>query len=144
MKKYYVVDRSMLPEVLDKVVEAQRLIQSGAIHQISEAVKQVGISRATYYKYKDAVFLPTQEITARKAIISMMLEHKKGMLSQVLNYMSDAQTNILTINQNIPINNIASVTISFDMGEMTMDIDELIKGLDTLDGVGQLRLIAIE
>lgn len=144
MKKYYIVDSTILPDVLDKVVEVQKLLQSGTVHQISEAVKRVGISRATYYKYKDSVFLPVQEQTARKAIISMTLEHKKGTLSKVLNYMSYAQTNILTLNQNIPIHNIASVTISFDMSEMTMDIDELMKGLNTLDGVSQLRLVAME
>lgn len=144
MKKYYIVDRAILPEVLDKVIEARSLVQSGEVKQISDAVKKVGISRGTYYKYKDYVFLPSNDVNARKAVLSLMLHHKSGMLSEVLHAMSKVKANILTINQNIPIHDIASIVISFDMGEMTVDIDELLANLGAIDGVSSLHLVAIE
>lgn len=144
MKKYYIVDSSILPEVLDSVVEARAMLQSGEVKQISEAVKKVGISRGTYYKYKDYVFLPSNDMSARKAVISLMLHHKSGMLSEVLRMMSEVDANILTINQNIPIHEIASVVISFDMSEMKLNIDDLLKNLEFLEGVSSLQLVAIE
>ena len=101
MEKYYIVDSAILPDVLDKVIEARSLLQNGEVKQVSEAVKRVGISRGTYYKYKDYVFLPDKGMSARKAVISLMLHHDKGILSEVLNVMSKTNANILTINQNI-------------------------------------------
>ena len=103
MEKYYIVDSTILPDVLDKVIEARSLLQNGEVKQVSEAVKRVGISRGTYYKYKDYVFLPAQGMSERKAVISLMLHHDKGILSEVLNTMSSVNANILTINQNSPI-----------------------------------------
>ncbi|MCI8272269.1 MAG: ACT domain-containing protein [Erysipelotrichaceae bacterium] len=144
MKKYYIVDRAILPDVLDKVIEARALVQSGEVKQISDAVKKVGISRGTYYKYKDYVFLPSNDLNARKAVLSLMLHHKSGMLSEVLHAMSEVKANILTINQNIPIHDIASIVISFDMSEMTVDMDELMVNLGAIEGVSSLHLVAIE
>ncbi|MEF9968422.1 MAG: ACT domain-containing protein [Longicatena sp.] len=144
MEKYYIVDSSILPNVLDKVIEARSLLQNGEVKQVSEAVKKVGISRGTYYKYKDFVFLPAQGMSARKAVISLMLHHDKGILSEVLNAMSKVNANILTINQNIPIHEWASVVISFDLCEMEVSIDELMQRLDQCRGVNNLHLIAVE
>lgn len=142
--KYYIVDSSILPEVLEKVIEARAMLQNGEVKQVSEAVKKVGISRGTYYKYKDFVFLPAQGMSERKAVISLTLHHHKGILSEVLNSMSKVNANILTINQNIPIHDRASVVISFDMSEMEVSIDALMEKLTKCRGVSNLRLDAIE
>ena len=83
MSKFYVVSSDILPEVLEKVLEARTLLQSGKVKRISEAVKQVGISRGTYYKYKDTVFSFSQEQNNRKAVITMTLRSEKGTLSKV-------------------------------------------------------------
>lgn len=144
MGKYYIVDSSILPEVLDKVVEARDLLQRGEVKQISEAVKRVGISRGTYYKYKDYVFLPSTGMSARKAVISLMLHHKAGVLSKVLDTMSNVNANIITINQNIPIHETASVVISFDMSQMDISIEEMMSRLNLFEGVSNIRLVAIE
>lgn len=144
MGKYYIVDSSILPEVLDKVVEARDLLQRGEVKQISEAVKRVGISRGTYYKYKDYVFLPSTGMSARKAVISLMLHHKAGILSKVLDTMSNVNANIITINQNIPIHETASVVISFDMSQMDISIEEMMSRLSLFEGVSNIRLVAIE
>lgn len=144
MEKYYIVDSSILPDVLDKVIQARMLLANGECKQVSEAVKSVGISRGTYYKYKDYVFLPDRGMSARKAVISLMLHHDKGILSEVLNMLSKANANILTINQNIPIHDWASVVISFDMSEMNISIDELMAQLVNLKSVSNPQLLAIE
>lgn len=144
MGKFYIVDSSILPEVLDKVIEARMLLLNGEVKQVSEAVKKVGISRGTYYKYKDYVFLPDKDLHARKAVISLMLHHDKGILSEVLQILSNVNANILTINQNIPIHNWASVVISFDISDMRNTIEELMEMLTKCRGVNHPQLLSIE
>ena len=140
MGKYYIVDSDILPEILDKVVKARDLIQRGEVRQISEAVKQVGISRGTYYKYKDYVFVPSEKLSARKAVISMRLHHRFGILSSVLDMMSQFKANIITINQSIPIHDMASAVISFDLSQMDIAVEDLINRLERIEGVSNVRL----
>ena len=144
MNKFYIVDAAIMPDVLDKVIEARGMLESGMVRQVSEAVKRVGISRGTYYKYKDYVFPATQGGEERKAVISLMLHHKKGILSETLNCLSEVNANILTINQNIPIHDWASVVISFDFSEMQISLDELMGTLRTIKGLTNVQLIAVE
>ncbi|WP_127849159.1 ACT domain-containing protein [Lacticaseibacillus hulanensis] len=144
MDKYYIVDRSILPDVVEKVIEARSLLENGEVHQVSEAVKRVGISRGTYYKYKDVVFRPTQELSNRKAVVSLMLHHERGVLSEVLNRVSLADASILTINQNIPIHNWASVVMSLDISGMPSTLDALIADLHALKGVSAVQLVSVE
>ncbi|MFR1676477.1 MAG: hypothetical protein ACLSVP_07280, partial [Fusobacterium sp.] len=96
------------------------------------------------YKYKDFVFTPSENSMGRKALISVMLAHKKGALSEVLNYISSVNGNILTINQNIPINDVASVIISMDISETTITIEEIIVALKKFDFVKSAKLVAME
>lgn len=138
------MDSSILPDVLEKVMQARTLLQDGEVKQVSEAVKKVGISRGTYYKYKDYVFLPGQGMGERKAVITFMLHHDLGTLSEVLQTISQSNANILTINQNIPIHEWASVVISIDLGEMHTTIDEMLEKVQERRGVRNLRLVAIE
>lgn len=144
MNKFYIVDAAIMPDVLDKVIEARGMLESGMVRQVSEAVKRVGISRGTYYKYKDYVFPAAQGREERKAVISLMLHHKKGILSETLNCLSEVNANILTINQNIPIHDWASVVISFDFSEMQISLDELMGTLRTIKGLTNVQLIAVE
>ena len=138
------VDSSILPDVVGKVIAARTLLQNGEVKQVSEAVKQVGISRGTYYKYKDYVFLPDHEMASRKAVISLMLHHDRGILSEVLTVISHAQASIVTINQNIPIHNWASVVISFDISALQGTIDDLVTKLGDIRGVSDVHLISVE
>ena len=101
-------------------------------------------ARGTYYKYKDYVFPATQGREERKAVISLMLHHKKGILSETLNCLFGVNANILTINQNIPIHDWASVVISFDFSEMQISLDELMGTLRTIKGLTNVQLIAVE
>ncbi|WP_125565374.1 ACT domain-containing protein [Companilactobacillus insicii] len=144
MEKYYIVDSSILPESFDKVIKARELLETGKSSNVSEAVKMVGISRGTYYKYKDLVFLPDEDMNDRKALISMMLNHEQGILSKVLGIISETNASILTINQNIPIHNIASVVISLDISHLTGTLDDLMDKLREFDFISNVQLISVE
>ncbi|GAF37476.1 ACT domain-containing protein [Lentilactobacillus farraginis] len=144
MEKYYIVDSSILPESFDKVIQARQLLESGKVRQVSEAVKVVGISRGTYYKYKDLVFLPEENMIDRKAVISLMLENRRGMLSKVLQTVSESSASVLTINQNIPIHNIASIVISLDLSHLTGTVDDLLNHLKQVNGASNVQLVSIE
>lgn len=144
MEKYYIVDSSILPESFDKVIQARQLLESGKVKQVSEAVKVVGISRGTYYKYKDLVFLPEENMMDRKAVISLMLENQRGILSRVLMAISDSSASVLTINQNIPIHNIASIVISLDLSHLNGTVDDLLNHLQQVQGTSNVQLVSIE
>ncbi len=144
MSKYYVVSSEILPEVLEKVMEAHQLLKSGEATRISEAVAKVGISRGTFYKYKDAVFSFSQDESTRKAIISFVIRHEKGALAQVINLLSRSQANILSLNQTAPINGIASLTITIDMADLETSPEDLIRVLQDLPAVSRTELVAVE
>jgi len=142
-EEYYIVKKTALPEFFSKVVEARDMVNSGAVKDVSEAVKVVGISRSTYYKYKDQIFLPSQGDMIKKAVISMILNHEKGTLSRVLNYFSSYNANILTITQNPPIGGRAIVVVSMDISSLSTDISTLLIELEKLSGVSSPSLIDI-
>ena len=144
MSKYYVVSGDILPDVLEQVMQARILLQSGKAKRISEAVKMVGISRGTYYKYKDAVFSFNAEQSNRKAIISMILRNEKGTLSKVLSLVSVKQVNVLAINQTIPINGIANVPLTLDISDLEISIQSLVSLIEAMPMVEKADLVAVE
>ncbi len=141
---FFIIDKSVLPEVFIKVVEAKKILEKGEIKTIQEAVNQVGISRSAFYKYRDYIF-PFYENTRGKTItISLQIEDIAGLLSNVLNLIAEAGANILTINQNIPLNGIAIVTITIETGKIKNDIKNLIDTFESLQGVQKVEIIARE
>ena len=144
MSKYYVVSGDILPDVLEQVMQARILLQSGKAKRISEAVKMVGISRGTYYKYKDAVFSVNAEQSNRKAIISLILRNEKGTLSKVLSLVSVKQVNVLAINQTIPINGIANVALTLDISDLEISIQSLVSLIEAMPMVEKADLVAVE
>lgn len=144
MSKYYVVSGDILPDVLEQVMQARILLQSGKAKRISEAVKMVGISRGTYYKYKDAVFSFNAEQSNRKAIISMILRNEKGTLSKVLSLVSVKEVNVLAINQTIPINGIANVALTLDISDLEIGIQSLVSLIEAMPMVEKADLVAVE
>ncbi|MBQ8840316.1 MAG: ACT domain-containing protein [Clostridia bacterium] len=144
LSKYLLVDKQILPSYYEKVIEAKSLISSGKAKDVSEASKMVGISRSTYYKYKDYVFAPNSDTECRKAVISFTLYHKSGILSEVLNTLSTKGANILTITQNLPVNKRAHVVVSTDVSSVVGDINTLTEALNQIDGVSHVKLLAIE
>ena len=144
IKDYLIVEKSALPDYFLKVVEARRLLESGACQQVSSVCEQVGISRSTYYKYKDKVIEPTRLTVGRKAVLLLMLDHESGVLSKVLNSLSGFGANILTITQSLPIHDRASVTISMDISELGGTLEALLAALEGVAGVESLRLVSVE
>lgn len=144
MSKYYVVSSEILPEVLEKVMQAQTLLQSGKVKRISEAVKKVGISRGTFYKYKDAVFSFNQDSSQRKAIITATIQDQKGSLSRLLTMLATRQANILALNQTIPINEVANVTLTIDITDLEISVQTLLDLLENLPIVLKAELVAVE
>ena len=144
LKDYLIVEKSALPDYFLKVVEARRLLESGVCQQVSGACEQVGISRSTYYKYKDKVIEPTRLTVGRKAVLMLMLDHESGVLSKVLNRLTGFAVNIHTITQSLPIHDRASVTISMDISELSDTLDAMLEALSQVAGVESLRLVAVE
>ena len=144
LDQYLIIHKSILPEYYEKVVEARHLLEDGKIKDVSQAVREVGISRSTYYKYKDYILEPTEISGGRKAVLSMMLTHEQGVLSALLFRISEARANVLTITQSLPIREKASVTISLDISEVGGNLSEFIAALDAVPGVEQVRLLAME
>ena len=141
--QYLIIHKSILPDYYEKVLEARHLLEDGKIKDVSQAARQVGISRSTYYKYKDYILEPTDFTGGRKAVLSMMLTHEQGVLSGLLIKISEARANVLTITQSLPIRGKASVTISIDISEMQV-MSDLTDALAQTPGVEQVRLLAVE
>ncbi len=144
LDNFLIIHKSILPEYYEKVLEARRLLEDGKVHEVSQAVKQVGISRSTYYKYKDFILEPSEMTVGHKAVLSMMLTHEPGILSTVLKQLSEAGGSVLTITQSLPIRGKASVTISLDISEMSCTMTELMQKIEHSSGVEQARLVAVE
>ena len=144
LDQYLIIHKSILPEYYEKVLEARRLLEDGKLKDVSQAVRQVGISRSTYYKYKDYILEPTDISAGRKAVLSMMLMHEQGVLSALLIKVSQARASVLTITQSLPIHGKASVTISLDISDLSVNMSELVEALSATAGVEQVRLLAVE
>ncbi len=144
LSNYLIVHKSILPEYFEKVLECRRLMESGKVREVSQAVRQVGISRSTYYKYKDYIFEPTDLADSRKAVFSLMLDHEPGLLSALLAKISETGASVLTITQTPPIHNKAAVTLSIDISNVTETVDSLSAKLSAVPGLHNLHLLAIE
>ncbi len=142
IKNYFIVEADALPEIFHKVVEARRLLDTGEADTVNRAVQLTGISRSAFYKYKDAV-RPFQEmLRGRIVTFQVMMKDAPGILSAVLNLFAQSGSNILTINQGIPLNGCAAVTISVETSSMVMTIKELLEHLDAIDGVIRSEILA--
>lgn len=144
MKKFLIIDSTILPPVYEKVVEAKELLRTGKAKGITDAVKQLDISRSTFYKYKDYVFNVSQGMIGNKATISFLLNHETGILSSILNTMAEKNANILTISQDIPINKIANVSITIELSNINVEIETLLELLKNIKEVVKAELLAIE
>ncbi|HWQ72532.1 MAG TPA: ACT domain-containing protein [Desulfitobacteriaceae bacterium] len=140
-RDFLIVSKDILPEAILKTAKAKELLVKGDVSTVNDAVEAVGISRSAYYKYKDGVF-PFYEVSREKLItISLILEHRAGVLSHVLNYIAGFQVNILTINQGIPLQGIANVSISVETAGMSDTPENLLNGLAEVDGVRKIEVI---
>jgi len=141
---YYVVRKKAVPEVLLKVVEAKRLVESEKVTTVQEAVEAVGISRSSFYKYKDDIFEFHENAKGTTVTLTFQMEDKPGILSDVLKIIASSKANILTIHQSIPIGGMASLTISIQILENTEDISGMLEQMENMQGVYHVKILSKE
>ena len=147
MKKhidYYVVKKKALPEVLLKVAEAKWLLDSERVSTIQEAADKVGISRSSFYKYKDDIFPFHDNARGKTITFVLQMDDRPGLLSMVLKTIADYNGNILTIHQTILINSVASLTLSVDVLPTTGDTSAMLAEIGKLEGIHYLKILARE
>lgn len=141
--KYYVVKQKALPEVLLKVAEANRLIENNGL-SVAEVTEKIGISRSSYYKYKDDIFPFRDNVKGKTITFVLSMDDEPGLLSRVLNKVAEFKANILTIHQTIPVNGVASLTLSVDILPTTGDSSKMIEEIEQLFGVRYLKILSRE
>lgn len=142
--KYFVVKQKAVPEVLLKVVEAKRLIDSGKVLSVQDAVEQVGISRSSFYKYKDDIFQFHDNAQGTTITLTFQMDDEPGLLSDVLKIIAGFGANILTIHQSIPINGVASLSLSVQVLPTTGNISSMIEAMEAQKGVHNVKILAKE
>ena len=143
-KKYFVVRERAVPEVLLKVVEAKKLLDSGKVDTVQDAAERTGISRSSFYKYKDDI-LPFHDNAKGKTITFILqMDDEPGLLSMVLKTIADFRGNVLTIHQTIPINGVASLTLTVDLLPITKDVSSMIEQIESQPGIHYLKILAME
>ena len=142
--KYFVVKQKAVPEVLLKVVEAKKLLETVRAITVQEAADRVGISRSSFYKYKDDIF-PFYDNTKGKTItLVVQMDDRQGLLSDLLHVVAVYRANILTIHQSIPVNNVATLTLSVEVRPDTGNISHMVEEMEENSGVHNVKIIARE
>ena len=143
-KKYYVVRERAVPEVLLKVVEAQKLLDLGKASTVQEAADKTGISRSSFYKYKDDIFPFHEEAKGKTITFLIQMEDEPGILSNVLKTIAHFHGNILTIHQSIPINGVASLTLSVEILPGEGDAEAMVENIEQMEGIYYLKILGRE
>ena len=141
--KYYVVKQKALPEVLLKVAQVNKIIETKRM-SIAEATESVGISRSSYYKYKDDIFPFRDNVKGKTITFVLSMDDEQGILSVVLKTIAEYKANLLTIHQTIPVNGVASLTLSVDILPTTGDSAKMIEQIEQLSGVRYLKILSRE
>ena len=142
--KYLIVDKALLPSYCEKVSLAKELLEEGKAADVSEAVRMVGISRSTFYKYRDMVRDISTVSMGRHAIISMMMSHKVGTLSTVLSIISQCGFRVWTITQNPPVDSRANVVITLELGEDAGSLDSMLREITKAPGLSRVQLLGMD
>lgn len=135
------VESAVLPAVFLKVLEAKKLISKGLVKNSSEACKAVDISRSAFYKYKDSVFWYEEKHTQRTITLYFRLSDEPGVLSSVLSLLYRQEANVLTVNQNIPVDGVADVTVTLRLPEREWSMQQLKEDLSTVHGIVEVKRI---
>ena len=142
--KYFIVEASAMPEIFRKVAEARRLLETGEEKTVNAAAQAVKISRSAFYKYKDDIFPFHDNAKGKTITMVIQMDDEPGLLSLVLQIVADFHANILTIHQSIPINGIASLTLSVDVLPQTGDMTEMVKHIEEQPGIHYVKILGME
>ena len=140
--KYYIIESAALPDVFLKVAEAKRLLDTGEVSTVNDATRRTGISRSAFYKYRDAILPFHNLMTGRIITFQLMLHDEPGILSSILACFARWGANILTINQTIPTNGCALVTITAETAQMSISLEDLLRDLNSTSGVVKAEVLA--
>ena len=142
--KYFVVKQKAVPEVLLKVVEAKKLLESERVLTVQEATDRVGISRSSFYKYKEDIF-PFYDNTKGKTVTFVVqMDDEQGLLSDLLHIVAIYKANILTIHQSIPVNGVATLTLSVEVKDNTGNISKRVEEIEEQDGIHYVKIVSRE
>lgn len=139
---YFIVETGALPEIFLKVAEAKRLMETGEVDTVNQATRLVGISRSAFYKYKDAMRPFNDMLHGRIVTFQILLKDEPGVLSAVLNSFAQSGANILTINQGIPSNGCAAVTVGAETSGLVVSMEDLLGRVQSLEGVLRCEIMA--
>ena len=142
--KYFVVKQKAVPEVLLKVVEAKRLLESERAITVQEATDKVGISRSSFYKYKDDIFPFYYNTKGKTITLVVQMDDEQGLLSDLLHVVAVYKANILTIHQSIPVNGVATLTVSVEIRPNTGNVSEMVGDMEEMDGIHYVKILARE
>jgi len=140
--QFLLVNRAILPDVLPRVIEAREKVSKENV-SVSEACKQMNISRSVYYRYKDMVFLPEAQ-ESKRAVLSLKVDDKEGVLTSILKTITALKANVLTIFQDTPIRSLAYITIKIDIRKMEKPVQSLVNKLKAITSVRKVELISYE
>ena len=140
-KKYYLVRESAVPDVLLRVVDAKKLLETGKAETVNEAAELVGISRSSFYKYKEDILPFHESMQGKTLTFVLQVEDKPGLLSAILKRVAEYHVNILTVHQAIPTGGIASLTLSVEIFTTSGDVQQMIQEVEELEGVQNLKIL---
>ena len=143
-KKYYVVRERAVPEVLLKVVEAKRLLESKRVATVQEAAERTGISRSSFYKYKEDIFPFYDNAKGKTVTFVVQMDDEQGLLSDLLHIVAVYKANILTIHQSIPVNGVATLTLSVEVKDNTGNISKMVEEIEEQDGIHYVKIVSRE
>lgn len=139
--EYYIVRARAVPEVLRGVARANQLLASGKVRTVNEAAELAGISRSSYYKFKDDIEEFHDSMSGMNITLFCEINDETGILASLLGIISGCNANILTIHQSIPINGVADLSISLQIRDNTEDISQMIRKIEALGGVRKIRIM---
>lgn len=142
--KYFVLKQKAVPDVLLRVVEAKKLLDSERAITVQDATDKVGISRSSFYKYKDDIFPFYDNAKGKTITLMLQMDDEQGLLSDILHIVAVYKANILTIHQSIPVNNVASLTISVEVRTDTGNISHMVEEMENNTGIHYVKIIARE
>ncbi len=142
--KYKDVRDKALPEVLQKVAEAKQLLDKNRSMTVQEATERLGLSRSSFYKYKDDIAPFSDNTRGKTVTLVIQMEDEPGLLSDLLHVVSDYRANILTIHQTIPVNGIATVTLSVEVRDNTGDMSGLVEEIENMTGIQNIKILGVE
>ena len=142
--KLYLVSERALPEVLLQVVEAKKLLETKKVMTVGEAAEAVGISRSSFYKYKDEINYFHEDARGKTISFLLEMEDRQGLLSEVLKEVARYGVNILTIHQSIPVNSLASLSLSLQILNGMTDVTDMVASVEAIDGIRRMKILARE